>query len=133
MRMDGTTEKWEPRHLWYLCDAQLLIRQLQEVAWPLGWHIALGGGVLNHGYSDKDVDIYALPIYSQEGKLADELEILSRLIMVLNPEGTMLIDEVCSTQAVPHECYHYSVRIANHGKPIELFIVKRTYAPKIDA
>lgn len=56
-------ERYLPRHVVYLPDALLLVRKLQAVAWPLNFHVALGGGVLNHGYSDKDVDIYVLPRY----------------------------------------------------------------------
>jgi hypothetical protein len=50
------------RHPWYLADALLMIRQLQALVWPMGYHVALGGGVLNHGYSDKDLDLYVLPL-----------------------------------------------------------------------
>lgn len=56
----------ERRHVWYLSDAQTLVRELQEHIWPLGWHVTLGGGVLNHGYSDKDLDLYLLPRYVKD-------------------------------------------------------------------
>jgi acetamidase/formamidase len=55
-------ERYKPRHAWYLADALVLVRELQARVWPLGYHVALGGGVLNHGYSDKDVDLYVLPL-----------------------------------------------------------------------
>lgn len=55
-------KRYERRHPWYLDEARVLVRQLQAVVWPLGYHIALGGGVLTHGYSDKDLDLYVLPL-----------------------------------------------------------------------
>lgn len=57
------SDRYKPRHAHYLAETQLLIRDLQEIAWPLNYHVTLGGGVLNHGYSDKDIDLYILPIY----------------------------------------------------------------------
>lgn len=57
------SDRYKPRHAHYLAETQLLIRDLQEIAWPLNYHVTLGGGVLNHGYSDKDIDLYVLPIY----------------------------------------------------------------------
>jgi hypothetical protein len=117
--------RYLPRHNWYLADALVLLRELQAIAWPAGWHLALGGGVLNHGYSDKDLDLYVLPIYSRPD-LVDELTILSRLADILDskhPEG----EPVCSFQGNPHECYTYAMRFSYRGKqPVELFIVRRS-------
>jgi hypothetical protein len=51
----------EPQKGWYLVEGVALIRKLQEKAWACGYHLALGGGVLNKGYSDKDLDIECIP------------------------------------------------------------------------
>jgi hypothetical protein len=67
------------RHPWYLADALLTIRQLQALVWPMGYHVALGGGVLNHGYSDKDLDLYVLPLGSVLAQNPDDvLEALNK-------------------------------------------------------
>jgi hypothetical protein len=62
-KIASKSQRYLPKHPVYLADVLLLVRQMQAVAWPLNFHIALGGGVLDHGYSDKDVDIYVLPRY----------------------------------------------------------------------
>jgi hypothetical protein len=46
---------------WVLADALLLVRQIQPLLRERKWHVALGGGVLNTGESDKDLDLYFLP------------------------------------------------------------------------
>ncbi len=125
----SAADRYLPRHKWYLADALILVRELQALAWPNGWHIALGGGVLNHGYSDKDLDLYVLPIYNQPVCL-DELSILSKLAEVLDathPDG----EPVCSFQGNPHECYTYSVRYPyKKNQSVEVFVVRRSALPQ---
>lgn len=47
-------------HMWEMWDAINLLRQWQPVAHAYDLHLALGGGVLNNGYSDKDLDIVVM-------------------------------------------------------------------------
>lgn len=47
---------------WKLEEGLNLIRALQGRVREFGYHIALGGGVLNNGTSDKDLDLYFLPL-----------------------------------------------------------------------
>jgi hypothetical protein len=120
--MDKDPNRYLPRHVWYLADALVLVRTLQAIAWPQGYHIALGGGVLNHGYSDGDLDIYVLPIYNKPG-IVDELVILTALGAVLDQND--YVEPVCSFENNPHECFAYSVRFPNGGKRVEIFVVRR--------
>ena len=46
---------------WTLDDALRLIRDLQPSIRKFQYHVVLGGGVLNNGYSVKDLDLYFLP------------------------------------------------------------------------
>lgn len=46
---------------WKIEEGLKLIRALQGRTKDFGYHIALGGGVLNTGVSDKDLDLYFLP------------------------------------------------------------------------
>lgn len=46
---------------WKIEEGLKLIRALQGRVREFGYHIALGGGVLNNGTSDKDLDLYFLP------------------------------------------------------------------------
>jgi hypothetical protein len=50
--------------VWTLEEGLAVVRTLQPVARSYGYHVALGGGVLNRGYSKKDLDIYFLPLES---------------------------------------------------------------------
>lgn len=57
---------------WRIKDALDLIRTLQPHVKPFGFHICLGGGVLNTGASKKDLDLYFLSL--DQGKTdADKL------------------------------------------------------------
>lgn len=47
---------------WTLDDGLSLVRGLQQEMRKFGYHLALGGGVLNHGRSKKDIDLYFLPM-----------------------------------------------------------------------
>ena len=46
---------------WTLDDALELIRALQPDSKRYNYHICLGGGVLNRGRAEKDLDLYFLP------------------------------------------------------------------------
>lgn len=59
--------------LWTFDVAQPMIANLQESAKRVGFHIALGGGVLNNLKSNKDLDLYFLPMRNGESSNADEL------------------------------------------------------------
>lgn len=46
--------------MWTLQKALTLIRDIQPTVHELGYHVTLGGGVLNNGESKKDLDIFIL-------------------------------------------------------------------------
>lgn len=48
--------------VWTLEEAVKLVRALQAKTREFGYHLTLGGGVLNNGFSKKDVDLYFLPL-----------------------------------------------------------------------
>lgn len=50
---------------WRLDEALELIRALQSDVRKFGYHLCLGGGVLNTGKSDKDLDLYFLSLDNQ--------------------------------------------------------------------
>lgn len=50
------------QYKWTLEEALMLIRGLQPETRKFGYHLCLGGGVLNKGFSDKDLDLYFLPM-----------------------------------------------------------------------
>lgn len=70
-----------PTLIWELEEALTLVRNLQPTCANLGYHIALGGGVLNAGWSTKDVDLYFLPL--DTNGVDDPLD-TSNLMAILN-------------------------------------------------
>ncbi len=50
--------------MWTLDSALKLVRQIQPTLHLVGWHVALGGGVLNNNESRKDLDLYFFPFDS---------------------------------------------------------------------
>lgn len=47
---------------WSLEDGLKLVRAIQPGTRQFGYHLTLGGSVLNTGKSDKDLDLYFLPL-----------------------------------------------------------------------
>lgn len=66
---------------WTLEEALKLIRGLQPRIREIGYHITLGGGVLNHGMSKKDLDLFFLPLEGEQWKPSPEkvLKVLTDL------------------------------------------------------
>lgn len=48
--------------MWELDEALRLVRALQPMTRRFGYHLTLGGSVLNAGHSEKDLDLYFLPL-----------------------------------------------------------------------
>lgn len=62
-----------------LMDALVLVRKLQPAFNGCGWHIALGGGLLNKGFSDHDLDLVVYPHNSNATDI-DKLRAMLRAI-----------------------------------------------------
>jgi len=54
-------------NMWTLDEGVAVVRDIQEAVRPFGYHVALGGGVLNLGKSDKDLDLYFLAMDVEQG------------------------------------------------------------------
>jgi len=67
----------ETKHQWELDEALQVVRDLQPLVRDLDYHIALGGGVINKGYSDKDIDLYVLPVF--KGNTHDDIKVMALL------------------------------------------------------
>lgn len=53
---------------WTLTEALTLIRELQPIIRELDYHITLGGSVLNTGKSEKDLDLFIVPLNGYESQ-----------------------------------------------------------------
>lgn len=47
---------------WYLDEAVSIVKVLQPAVKVFGYHVAIGGSVVNNGSSEKDIDLYFLPM-----------------------------------------------------------------------
>lgn len=61
--------------LWKLEDAVTIIREMQPFAMEASYALSLGGGVLNMGWSWKDLDITAVPASHEEPNLSKLLRL----------------------------------------------------------
>jgi hypothetical protein len=71
--------------LWTLDDALTLVRALQPFTRQFGYHLTLGGGVLNVGSSTKDLDLFFLPLDNGGVNRPDDL--LSWLKLTFSSEA----------------------------------------------
>ena len=53
---------------WTLDEGRCEIQRVQSGSRAYGYHVALGGGVLNTGSSRKDLDLYFLPLDNDTSK-----------------------------------------------------------------
>ncbi len=103
--------------LWILEDGLRTIRAIQADLKPLGYHAALAGGVLNLGYSFKDLDIVFLPLTNDKAPLPGAL-----MDFLCQVWGQPSLDEG-SHSPNPYTPYREQWVFPNGGKRIDVFIV----------
>lgn len=105
--------------MWLLADARALVSELQLATRHYGYHLALGGGVLNKGQSDKDLDLYFLPLddmkepRNTEGLLCFLEDHLGYSEPIFDPQYERLSPSA----------YRKKVKFDYNGKRIDAFIV----------
>ena len=104
--------------MWSLESAlPLVVRNLQPDTRQFNYHLALGGGVLNTGRSDKDVDLYLLPLDVDE---TPDTEGLVRYLDALwGPGESLLNPEYPATQSHYKHKRKYSI----NGARADVFIL----------
>ena len=124
--MSFNLEKEPSPPQWTLAAGLKLIRAIQPEAKKLGYHIALGGGVLNIGLSYKDLDLYLLPMcYS--GKQPDKSGLIA-LLTTMWGHGVAI-----GKGEYPDEPpYTAKIRYNYSGTRIEVFILGATMTSEGD-
>lgn len=64
---------------WTLIEGLKLVRGLQSNVKEFGYHISLGGSVLNHGESRKDLDLYFHPLENGKENFANLISYLTKM------------------------------------------------------
>ena len=103
--------------VWHLQDALLLVWDIQETTRLFGYHVALGGGVLNRGYSTKDLDLYFLPLCNENDH--DPAALKAELVRQFGPCEPIGKYNGYDTQ---DDHKRLKFKFANAGKRIDAFI-----------
>lgn len=74
---------------WTMDDALELVRGLQKDTRRYGYHLTLGGGVLNNGESQKDLDLYFLPLQNPKFPTNNPDNLVSWLTKMWGPYETI--------------------------------------------
>jgi len=103
---------------WTLDEAVDVIRKIQPIVRALDYHCVLGGGVLNKGFSTKDLDLFFLKLNGSTGERYHELFIyLGQIFGTLEPIRD-------SPDYIAGEPWHYREMIYGlyMGKRVDIFI-----------
>jgi hypothetical protein len=101
--------------VWTLDEGLDLVRRLQPETRQFGYHLTLGGGVLNNGRSKKDLDLFFLPLSDVRASRSDRM--LSHLIEKFG-HATSLVG-----YGDDRHPYAHKVRFDFGGKRIDAFIL----------
>lgn len=129
--------------MWTIEQALELIRLMQPEARKRSYHICLGGGVLNKGVSEKDLDLYFHPLCNQtDTKLAaleanklnantlkawldglwGEGKLIGGTQMVRpNTQGGIIIEDI--PDYPPDIIYYHRLKYDFSGARIDVFII----------
>lgn len=72
--------------MWTLSEGLEVVRGIQQPIRAYGYHVAIGGGVVNKGQSDKDLDLYFLPMNGASTPPADALALRAYLVTEFGTE-----------------------------------------------
>jgi hypothetical protein len=103
--------------LWTLEEGLELVRRLQPASRAFGYHVALGGGVLNNGSSFKDVDVYLIPL----GDTDNQTDTAGAIAWLESELGE---SENISEGYAPGPAYAAKRSFAKDTKRIDLFILR---------
>ena len=109
--------KRTPDKPWNLADALDLIRILQPELRKINYHCLLGGGVLNRGESEKDLDLFFCPLNGSDSKPFAVMEVLYTMF----GHGEAIRDSPDYDAGEPwhwHEMFKYDFG----GRRIDVFI-----------
>lgn len=103
---------------WTLEEAIPLLREVENVLIPLGYHCALGGSVLHSGHSDKDLDVFIYPHDSD--KVLTPEEILGELYGVFGG----LCSGRCNPEYLPRDAKEVFWSYNGKDQRVDFFFLK---------
>lgn len=113
--------------MWTLEKALEFVRKLQPLTRLYGYHLCVGGGVVNNGNSNKDLDLYLLPLDDQN-VTADYDGMLMEMEAELGPsEDIREMGIGRKKKDYPDGLwspYHSKRKFANNGNRVDVFFIK---------
>jgi len=110
--------------MWTLEQGLVVVRAIQPESRVYGYHVCLGGGVMNRGHSDKDLDIFLLPMCNCDQDNSDPVTAIAWLEGLWGPAEDMTVQ----SDRYPHqfdEMYARKVKFSlPSGQRIDLFVMK---------
>lgn len=88
----------------------------------MGYHIAMGGGVLNRGSSTKDLDLYILPCVGERNNEIGMLNYLAKVWGTADTIGTSVSDAVSRPEWA---IYSHKLKYESRNGRIDVFVVKK--------
>jgi hypothetical protein len=110
--------------MWTLQEGVEIVRSIQPALHDVLWHCSLGGGVLNNGFSMKDLDLFMAPFESEEDA-ASSAEVLA-LLAAWGPWEFIAGEYVAGPEAAILTCYEQKVKFhLPSGQRIDVFMAGR--------
>ncbi len=104
---------------WTLNEGLAVVRLLQPLTRRVDYHLAIVAGVVNKGYSDKDLDLYFLPLDNSEHQ--PEPDRMKSILDALYGEGEPIADP--AYDEVPGSVYRHKLIYRVDGKRVDAFIL----------
>lgn len=108
--------------MWTLAEGLEVVRGLQPESREFGYHVTLGGGVLNAGHSNKDLDIWYLPLNNDSNitRPTALLQYLGNKFLALRP-----ISEYGGATHMGHPIWgmYRMEMLKDPAKRVEIFII----------
>lgn len=113
--------------MWTLERALGFVRKLQPLTRLYGYHLCVGGGVVNTGTSDKDLDLYLLPLDDQK-VVVDFDGMLMEMEAELGPSEDIRKPLTLTKQKDYPDAlwspYYAKRKFANNGARVDVFFIK---------
>ena len=103
---------------WTLEEGLALVRLLQSETRQFNMHLVIGGGVVNNGFSNKDLDLYFLPLGSED-HVTDQ-DGMKEWLDTLWGEGR----DIVQPGYPPSTAYAYKWEYTVGGKRVDAFIMR---------
>lgn len=110
---------------WELNEAIQLIRDIQPMLRLRGYHLGLGGGVLNKGTSLHDLDIYMFPTSNVPTEYPQQLEQALQVFTTRGVDGLHKVFGPTSSGGGGNDahCYYDLYQGDYQGRQVDVFVV----------